>query len=183
MSLRMVSFVAASILASALITDAAESRSNSEEFRFPMVPVATMTTGDLCDESDEDFDRYRYSEQIPYCKRNVDIRTKRQIYAAYGVPTYCRDSYTIDHFIPLSLGGSNQIENLWPEHRAVKTARYNLETQLYNALRAGEITQRQALKEIETAKWNPPFTVQQIVDVCYSAALEAPEPISPTQVN
>lgn len=171
----MVSFVVSLIFLGTVSANAA-SRIGSDDIRFPMIPVSSMTSGELCDESDPDFDHHRYSEQIPYCARNVDTQTKRKIYAAYGVPRFCQDSYTIDHFIPLALGGSNGVKNLWPEHRAVKRARYNLEVQLYNALRAGTISQQEAIEEVEYAKWNPPFTVQQIVDVCYSAALQAPEP-------
>ena len=48
--------------------------------------------------------------------RNVSVTTKKQVYAEYGLsypqPT---GSYEVDHFIPLEIGGSNDIKNLWPE--------------------------------------------------------------------
>ena len=48
--------------------------------------------------------------------RNVSTATKKQVYAEYGVsypqPT---GAYEVDHFIPLEIGGSNDIKNLWLE--------------------------------------------------------------------
>jgi hypothetical protein len=41
---------------------------------------------------------------------------KKQVYAEYSI-SYPQPSgsYEVDHFIPLELGGSNDIANLWPE--------------------------------------------------------------------
>ena len=51
--------------------------------------------------------------------RNVSVTLKKQVYAAYGVsypqPT---GSYEADHFIPLAIGGNNDIANLFPEAEA-----------------------------------------------------------------
>ena len=47
--------------------------------------------------------------------RNVPESLKRTVYANYGVTTHPRGSYEVDHLIPLSLGGSNDIKNLWPQ--------------------------------------------------------------------
>ena len=48
--------------------------------------------------------------------RNVSTKTKRQIYEMYGFaypqPT---GSFEADHLIPLELGGSNDVANLFPE--------------------------------------------------------------------
>jgi len=48
--------------------------------------------------------------------RNVSTATKKQVYAEYTVsypqPT---GAYEVDHFIPLEIGGSNDIRNLWLE--------------------------------------------------------------------
>lgn len=48
--------------------------------------------------------------------RNVSVSTKKQVYQEYGI-SYPKTSgsYEVDHFIPLELGGSNSIKNLWPE--------------------------------------------------------------------
>jgi hypothetical protein len=49
-------------------------------------------------------------------RRHVSEQTKKQVFAAYGI-TYpaARGAYEVDHFIPLELGGSNDVANLWPE--------------------------------------------------------------------
>ncbi|MBP9821927.1 MAG: HNH endonuclease [Candidatus Pacebacteria bacterium] len=47
--------------------------------------------------------------------RDVSVSLKKKIYRAYGVvypPPF--GTYELDHYIPLTLGGSNDIANLWP---------------------------------------------------------------------
>jgi len=49
-------------------------------------------------------------------RRNVDESMRKEVYASYGLsypqPT---GKYEVDHFIPLELGGSNDLSNLWPQ--------------------------------------------------------------------
>lgn len=132
---------------------------------FPVVPFRQYTPGSLCTTSDGDFTQYRYRERIPYCERNVSVSLKKKIFKLYQVPARCESLYTIDHFYPLSLGGSNHPDNLWPEHKDVKTARQDVEFKLYQDLKNGRITQAQALAKIEGAKMNPPLA-DGSVDTC-----------------
>jgi hypothetical protein len=48
--------------------------------------------------------------------RDVSTATKEQVYAEYGV-SYPQSpgAYEVDHFIPLEIGGSNDVKNLWLE--------------------------------------------------------------------
>ncbi len=48
--------------------------------------------------------------------RDVSTATKEQVYAEYG-ESYPQASgaYEVDHFIPLEIGGSNDLTNLWLE--------------------------------------------------------------------
>jgi hypothetical protein len=48
-------------------------------------------------------------------RRAVTTRMKNQVYTDYAVASHPRGAYEIDHFIPLELGGSNDIANLWPQ--------------------------------------------------------------------
>lgn len=48
--------------------------------------------------------------------RNVSVSLKKKVFAQYGVEYPVPfGSYEVDHLIPLSLGGSNDIANLWPK--------------------------------------------------------------------
>lgn len=127
---------------------------------FPLIPDPQVTVGDLCDTANSDFKEYRYKERIPYCNRNVSSGLKSRIYAAYGIPKKCRKEYTIDHFIPLSIGGSNEANNLWPEHKNLKAIRQSLETDLYYDIRGGRITQEEAIERVIHEKMNPPSVEQ-----------------------
>lgn len=123
-----------------------------ESQAYPVVPDPVKTQGDFCDEKDPDFTQYRYQEQIPYCRRNVTWFRREQIYDLYQVPDACRHRYTVDHFIPLALGGNNDDVNLWPEHVHVKATRPYLEQELFLAMDRGEITQKEAVEIIVKEK-------------------------------
>lgn len=117
------------------------------------VPIKDYTTGSLCTKDDKDFREYRYKEQIPYCERNVSTKTKTEIYDAYQIPLNERGDYTIDHFIPLSIGGTNHKDNLWAEHKSIKASRGDFELQTYLKLSRGEITQAEAIEAVLNEKW------------------------------
>lgn len=47
--------------------------------------------------------------------RDVPQAQKEAIYDAYGITSRAPGQYQVDHLIPLSLGGSNENANLWPQ--------------------------------------------------------------------
>jgi hypothetical protein len=122
---------------------------------YVKVPHIDLAPGHLCTPKDKDFVRYRYAENIPYCKRNVTPKRKDKICALYGVTSRKerRTKYTVDHIIPLSMGGSNHDKNLWCQHRGIYTG--HLEYWLYEKLRDGEIRQAEAMLYILSHKHNP----------------------------
>lgn len=74
------------------------------------VPNSRLTPGATLDVTKEDICTVGYTKKV----RDVPVSVKRQVYAEYGTP-YVRGMYEVDHLIPLELGGSNSIRNLWPE--------------------------------------------------------------------
>jgi hypothetical protein len=119
---------------------------------FPVVPDPDLTQGDLCSRSDRDFTHLRYKQQIPYCERNVDYDRRSEIYEAYKINPKCRHRFTIDHFIPLSIGGNNSDQNLWPEHKLVKETRPYLEEEVFKAVQSGQMNQAEAIRIITEEK-------------------------------
>lgn len=112
---------------------------------FPAKPSLDYTRPSFCSKRDTDFKEYRYNE-IAVCNRNVSTELKDVVYNNYKIPEDVRSEFTIDHFVPLSLGGSNRIENLWPQHKSISTASY--ETTVYSELISGVITYQEALNKI-----------------------------------
>lgn len=120
-------------------------------FSYPRTPNLQIAPGHLCQKRDKDFDRLRYKEKIPYCRRNVSKKRKDAICAKYGV--FDRANYTVDHIIPLSMGGSNHNKNLWCQHRKIYTG--ELEFWLYRNLELGRMRQAETLLSILSHKYNP----------------------------
>lgn len=129
--------------------------SSAFAFSYPRVPDRHKTPGELCTAQNPSFQEYRYRERIPYCRRNVSEATKAKIYDAYGVPKAERGHYTIDHLIPLSIGGSNSPKNLWPEHKSVKATRPHLEQALYESIRDGVAQQSELVEHVLRVKFDP----------------------------
>ena len=113
-------------------------------------PDFAFTPGRLCNDTDSDFQEYRYPEHIPYCRRNVTQQMKVEVAAHYGVPQGDWSSYEFDHLIPLAIGGDSHVDNLWPQPRGESNSdgKDKLENQLYLQMKAGTVTQADAVKEI-----------------------------------
>ncbi len=49
-------------------------------------------------------------------RRSVDEAMRKQVYESYELSaSQPKGKYEVDHFIPLELGGSNDLSNLWPQ--------------------------------------------------------------------
>jgi len=107
--------------------------------------------GDLCDTSDRDFDGFRYGQHIPHCRRAVSHEMKRFVANNFGIHDNFHN-YEIDHYIPLSIGGSNAPENLWPLPVPVARAKCELEGRVHLEVVRGEITQEQAIERVKNWK-------------------------------
>lgn len=72
--------------------------------------------------------------------RDVSTEEKDRVYAEYGIAHHTTGQYEVDHLVPLELGGSNDIKNLWPEP-ALPTPGFHqkdlLENKLHDLVCAG----------------------------------------------
>lgn len=111
-------------------------------------PNKEFTPGKLCSPSDSNFKEYRYAERIAVCARNVTHAMKVIIAKNYGVPESDWSSYEFDHLIPLSAGGSGDIENIWPQPLDEAHDKDRIEQQVYLGLKNDTITQAQGVQMI-----------------------------------
>lgn len=112
------------------------------------IPDPRLTPGALCTVSSVGFDGLRYPAAIPHCQRYVTTAMKKKVLAKYGVPWAQRGLYEVDHLVPLCLGGSNDLSNLWAESWPHAKRKDVLEKRLCAALRVGKITQAAAVEQI-----------------------------------
>ncbi len=121
---------------------------------FPTGPAQQMTPGKLCDKPNST----RYREKIAYCDRDVSPALKHQIIEdydrkfGYTIESMPRNEFKIDHYIPLCVGGSNDVTNLWPQHESVYTITDPLEEALCEKMYRGKLLQKDAVKLIIEAK-------------------------------
>jgi hypothetical protein len=112
-------------------------------------PNPELTPGVLCTAQDPNFSGYAYPEKIARCNRNVDDVEKNQIAQNYGsIPKSQWPQYEFDHLIPLCAGGSDDIHNVWPQPIAEAHEKDTLENDICGGLRAGTMTQTQAVQKV-----------------------------------
>jgi hypothetical protein len=126
----------------------------TENDQFPMGPNPNLTPGSLCDRPEA----VRYPEHIKYCGRHVSPDVKARIFSMYdkqlGYKTrrMNRDEFKIDHYIPLCAGGSNNMDNLWPQHESVYTVTDSLEELVCEKMADGVLSQVDAVALIRKGK-------------------------------
>ena len=123
---------------------------------FPTSPNSELTPGSLCQST-----KLRYAERIPYCKRDVSREMKQKVFQIYRsklgfrLDPAKRGEFKIDHLIPLCAGGSNNKNNLWPQHQTLYLKTDPLEHTGCEKLANGKIKQRDLVDLIKKAKSDP----------------------------
>lgn len=119
--------------------------------KTPGAIYQNITKDDVCDSG--------YAQRV----RNVPTLQKKRVYASYSM-TYPQPAgaYEVDHFIPLSIGGSNDDKNLWPEPAEPRPGfreKDKVEFYLYNAVCSGKIS----LKDAQDSMKNDWYKVYQSI--------------------
>lgn len=62
-----------------------------------------VTAADICDD--------HYTKSVRQPRFNAKVKA----FSLYGLSIHARDAFEVDKLVPTSLGGTNSIENLWPQ--------------------------------------------------------------------
>lgn len=114
------------------------SYSSQTQTNAPQLPVKSLTPGDVSTSFGGTTDLNVICNHSTKERRNVTVEEKKQVYAEYakyGV-TYTGKAgqYEVDHLIPLELGGSNSIKNLWPQEGWMHPWNFHVKDKLENEL-------------------------------------------------
>ena len=116
----------------------------------PILPDPRLTPGAILSTDPDEICVPGYSKRT----RNVSRETKELAYRLYGITTRAPGEFEVDHLISLELGGSNAIQNLWPESFLTQPLNAHVKDELENKLHAlvcdGKIPLEEAQKAIAT---------------------------------
>ena len=116
----------------------------------PLLPDPQITPGDILTSDIQIICVPGYTKTV----RKVPAAVKRQAYYNYGIETRAPREYEVDHLISLELGGSNSINNLWPESYVTEPLNAHIKDQLENTLHglvcSGQLAIEDAQREIAT---------------------------------
>lgn len=140
-----------------------------------VLPDAEVTPGAVFDdvESDDICDIH-YTQSV----RQPRFNDKVEAFARYGISIHDRDVYEVDHLVPVGLGGTNALENLWPQPNDGATgapAKNQLEQELRTRVCGGDLTLKEAQTAISADWWQAYESYVGPIDV--SPATE-PEPVT-----
>ncbi|MFA5188703.1 MAG: HNH endonuclease signature motif containing protein [Patescibacteria group bacterium] len=113
------------------------------------LPDPVCTPGAIFQVTEEDICVKGYTKKV----RNVTAKTKNLVFQEYGITTHAKGEYEVDHFIPLELGGSNDLKNLWPEPAEPRPGFHEkdrVENYLHRQVCTGQMTLAEAQKQIQT---------------------------------
>jgi hypothetical protein len=75
-----------------------------------------------------------------------------RVFREYAIPRSQQGRYTLDHHVPLDLGGSNDISNIWPEATFLRSQKQRLDRKLHRLVCTNQTTLDTAQRAI-AANW------------------------------
>lgn len=113
------------------------------------MPNPLLTPGDVLAVAERDICVPGYSKKI----RNVPKAVKQEVFRRYAILNPQKGQYEVDHLVPLAIGGSNSIKNLFPQaYQGTWNARIKdaLENRLHRLVCSGKVNLSLVQKEIAT---------------------------------
>lgn len=117
----------------------------SSSFAYDFLPNSEITPGKVASVDVIEVCTKDYSIN----NRRVSSSTKTKVYKLYNVNIKeCRGGCKIDHLIPLAIGGSNDIKNLWPHEYGAEWTVYQ-KTRLEVRLRKAVCQENMPIEEAQ----------------------------------
>jgi len=120
------------------------------------LPDARLTPGDVLPVKAPQICRPGYAPSTLHALTPAEWHKRRLlVFQAYGIGKQQRDAYVINHLIPLEIGGSNEIANLWPLAKAGRwntTRKAKLVRRLHKLVCSGRLSLQEAQRET-AADW------------------------------
>jgi len=122
-------------------------RSAQGQKQIAYVPDPKLTPGDALPLTRDELCARAFHSNVPA----IPISVKTEVFERYRISTAGSTSYQVDHLIPIRLGGSNSVRNLWPQplsgewNHALKN---RLERRLRRMVCNGKLTLEAAQREI-----------------------------------
>ncbi len=114
-----------------------------------VLPDPTLTPGGTFNATVSQICTPGYSKSV----RDVSTATKNRVYAEYHITHHAPGEYEVDHLIPLEIGGSNDIKNLFPQPAEPRPGFHEkdvLENTLHDLVCAGKLDLAIAQRDIAT---------------------------------
>jgi hypothetical protein len=153
--LTTLAIIAVAVLIPFYLLTVGSPRAQSARLGPPVRPDPRLTPGATLEGTVSDICEPGYTKKV----RDVPKAVKQQVYKAYGIQNPAPRTYEVDHLIPLALGGSNRIENLWPQAT---------QTQPWNAQHKDRL--ENTLRRLVCSQQLPLDTAQRAIAIDWTAA-------------
>jgi len=155
----IIAFITAIITIAGIIATVLYKSAYESPAPLPIDPK--LTPGDVLPVSSTEVCRAGYTDVIPV----LSPQLKGRVFAEYHITHQRPGEYQITHLIPLDLGGSNDIKNLfpiqvsanWKGHEVGAYTRRALIARLHSLVCGGKMKLAEAQEVIRVSDWKPVY--------------------------